>query len=659
MNFSPTFLASRIFLAAFVPALFQAWAAPLAMAETASAWAKTPQSAARLISAVTAMGELQRLPLGLEFTMKPGWKTYWRSPGDAGLPAQIELAGSSNAGAAQLRWPVPQRFELFGLQTFGYGDHVVLPLDVAVPRPGEAAALRVQLRYLVCEVICIPVDADLSLDLPAGPALPSGEAPLISRFASQVPMGPERLGWRIEGPAIDEEGAIVIDLASTLDPLVAPDVIIEGSPTHVFRPPKLELAGNTRDARLTVPAIRVADGPELSAQDLTFTIFDGVISMEMKARPGESMRGAILLGAQAKALPATGLLAILGVALLGGLILNIMPCVLPVLALKVTGVLEMSGQESRRTRISFLASAAGILVSFLALAGALGLAKASGASVGWGIQFQQPLFLAAMALVCLAFAANLFGWFQIPMPAFVGWASVAGEGRLAGDHSKAFFSGVLATALATPCSAPFVGTAVGFALSRGAAEILLIFASLGLGLAAPYLAIAVAPGMVGLLPRPGPWMRWVKRILGISLLATAIWLASVIGGQMGWTKSWWVGSQQGPWIAFDEKRIALLVGEDKLVFVDVTADWCLTCQANKKLVLNRDPVGQRLRAPRMVAMLADWTNPDPAISGFLARFARYGIPFNVVFGPKAPEGVVLPELLTTDAVMRAIGQAGG
>jgi suppressor for copper-sensitivity B len=261
-----------------------------------------------------------------------------------------------------------------------------------------------------------------------------------------------------------------------------------------------------------------------------------------------------------------------------------------------------------------------------------------------------------MALVCILFAANIWGLFEIPMPAFAGRAQLAADARANGTHAKSFFTGVLATALATPCSAPFVGTAVGFALARGPVEILAIFLALGLGLALPYLAVAAAPGLVRLLPRPGRWMRWLKGLLAITLLGTAIWLVSIIGVQTGLLSGGAGGDRIG-WTKFDENAIAAQVADGKTVFIDVTADWCLTCQANKKLVLDRAPVAARLQGDRVVAMKADWTNPDPIISAFLERHGRYGIPFNIVYGPGAPQGLALPELLTDADVLGALDQA--
>jgi len=620
----------------------------------ASALFQSPQSTAQIVSAVAGTGDLDSIPTAIHIVLQPGWKTYWRSPGDAGYPLQIDSAGSVNVARIDLAWPVPHRFELFGLQTFGYGEEVAFPLNLAPERAGESVTLKAKLRYLVCETICVPQDAQLSLDVPAGAAMPTDAAPLINRFASLVPKGAERLGWSVAQVALRSPTELVVDLTSSGETFVVPDAIVEGARDFHFGPPKVELSDANRQARLILPVERLNSGPALADSDLTLTIFDGPRGMELTTRPA-----AMIAGAASSALGA--MLPILLVALLGGVILNVMPCVLPVLALKLASVLDAAGRERDHLRGAFLATAAGIVVSFVALALGLISLKAAGASVGWGIQFQQPIFLAGMALVCILFAANIWGLFEIPMPAFAGRAQLASDARpandrLAGDHAKSFFTGVLATALATPCSAPFVGTAVGFALARGPVEILAIFIALGLGLASPYLAVAAAPDLVRLLPRPGRWMRWLKGLLAITLLGTAIWLLSIIGVQTG-VLSGTAGGDRIAWQKFDETAIGAEVAEGKIVFVDVTADWCLTCQANKKLVLDRDPVAARLQAGDIVAMKADWTNPDPAISAFLERHGRYGIPFNIVYGPSSPDGVPLPELLTDADVLGALARA--
>ena len=610
---------------------------------------QTPQSSAQLVSAVQGTGDLATIPLALHIVLQPGWKTYWRTPGDAGYPLMIDVTGSTNVAEAKVAWPVPHRFQLFGLQTFGYGEEVAFPLMVTPVTPGAPVALKASIRYLVCETVCIPQDGALALDLPRGAATPTGHAPLVNRFASLVPRSGERLGWSVERVAVDQQDQLVVDARSTGELFDAPDVIVEGAPHFYFGPPRVELSVDRQSARLYVPVERLGKGAELGASDLMLTLFDGDRGMETIARP-------VPIIAAASISSWIALLPVLGIALLGGLILNVMPCVLPVLLLKLTGVLDLSGREQARLRAAFLSTAAGILASFLVLAGGLAGLKLAGASVGWGIQFQQPAFLALMAIVCLIFAANVWGLFQIPMPAFVGRVAVASEARPGNEHARSFFTGVLATALATPCSAPFVGTAVGFALSRGTAEIVLIFLALGLGLALPYIVIAAAPQLVAFLPRPGRWMRWLKGALGLSLVGTAIWLMSIIGVQTGLLNAGALTRGDSYWIAFDEAAIDGYVADDEVVFVDVTADWCITCQANKKLVIDQQPVAGRLED--VVAMKADWTNPDPKIADFLGRHGRYGIPFNIVYGPGAPAGIVLPELLTAEAVSAALDQAG-
>jgi suppressor for copper-sensitivity B len=359
----------------------------------------------------------------------------------------------------------------------------------------------------------------------------------------------------------------------------------------------------------------------------------------------------------------SSLLVILGIALLGGLLLNVMPCVLPVLVLKLTSVLQHGGGEGEHVRLSFLATAAGIVSAFLALAASLVGLKLAGHEIGWGIQFQQPVFLAILATICLVFAANLWGLFQVPLPAMAGDLALTADTRVR-NHKMlgAFLTGVFATVLATPCSAPFVGTAIGFALSRGGTEIFAIFLAMAIGLSLPYLAVAAAPHLAVMLPRPGRWMVWLRKALGVSMAATALWLGWVLAGQVGLLQATPADQAQGEavhWQAFDPATIPELVASGKTVFVDVTADWCLTCKVNKSLLLDPPPVSTLLNQDNVVPMVADWTRPDPAISRFLAQHNRYGIPLNVVYGPKAPQGIVLPEICSAETMVEAIKQAQG
>ena len=671
----------------------------------AGGWVEEEQARLRLISGQQSIAG-ETADLGLEFDLKPGWKIYWRSPGDAGLPPQVDWSGSENLKRAELAWPVPHRFSLFGLETFGYGGQVVLPISAEVERPGEPLNLRAKVDYLICEEICIPHTAELAFDLPPGDGARAPQAFLIESFRDQVPgLGAERgLGITSVALAGSREEPVLQVSARSDRPFKAPDLLVEAPRGFQFGVPKVSLSDGGKTAVLRAAVSRSPADSALEGEAVTVTVTDGARGVETDAV------------ARFLAPPEAGistLAGILALALLGGLILNLMPCVLPVLSLKLLSVAQQGGRQRGAVRASFLATAAGILFSFLVLAGFAVALKAAGLAVGWGTQFQQPLFLSALAVIMALFAYNLLGFFEVPLPGFIGRLAARGTGE--GDHHSLwgnFASGALATLLATPCSAPFLGTSVGFALSRGAFEIFLIFTVLGLGLALPYLLVAAAPRLVAWLPRPGPWMVWLRRILGLLLAATAVWLLTVLAVQVGVSAAaltaglllglglvLWAGPTLAPkrrlatpllasllalaavtlpagvegpqraqdetavgtlaWRPLDAAAIAGLVADGQVVFVDVTADWCITCQVNKKLVLDSEAVTARLDAPGVVRMRGDWTLPSDAISSYLAGFGRYGIPFNAVYGPGAPEGLALPEILTRDAVLAAVERAAG
>jgi len=712
-----------LFLLVFSGLSGNAWAA-------AGAWIDHEQTRLRLIAtggpgpegAVAEGAEgAGALSLGLQFELEPGWKIYWRSPGEAGYPPVVDWSASENLTDARISWPVPHRFSLFGFETFGYKDAIVLPVDARAERPDAPVRIRAAITYLTCNEICIPREAVLALDLPPATKAPTSagmaERFLIDSYRTRVPGDGSAVGLSLvravlTGPIATPELQVTArsDIA-----FGAPDLLVEAPPGFLFGKPETTLANGGKTVVLRLAALTVPEGSVIEGKRLTLTVTDGNRGMEQEvvarfARPASSD------GADR-----SSLVVILGLALLGGLILNLMPCVLPVLSIKLLSVVKHGGRAPGRVRASFLASAAGIVASFLVLAGTAVALKSLGMTVGWGIQFQQPLFLTAMAVVVSLFACNLFGFFEIPMPRWVQGLAGLGQGAMtaegAAEPSLAghFLTGAFATLLATPCSAPFLGTAVGFALSRGAVEITSIFAMLGVGLALPYLAIAAFPALATRLPRPGPWMVTLRRILGLALAGTALWLLSVLATQAGLVPAaavgvlltalgivLWLGharhmgrlpapalagalalaafvlpaalpapdanavAQQGEaaaedqvWAVLDEGRIAALVAEGKVVFVDVTADWCLTCQINKKLVLEQDPIQAQFDSGSVVAMRGDWTLPSAAISRYLEAFGRYGIPFDAVYGPGLPDGLALPEILTTGAIMEALERARG
>ena len=679
---------------------------------TASPWATTEHGAVRLVAGITAVGSGPVVPAGIEFRMRPGWHIYWRSPGDAGYPPRADWSLSDNLADASVHWPAPHRFSVLDLQTIGYADAVLLPVEAKPMRPGEAVRLRATLDYLTCADICVPYTAELALDIPAGPASPSAHAHDIARAAAQVPASAAASGLPVDQVAVEQAagGPTLVVAIHADEPLVNPDVFAEAPPPLVFDAPQATFAPDRKSAVLRL-GIGNTEGltEPLAGLPVTVTVVDGDRAVEHAARlsASEPVSAPASAPAPASSPAPRGMAVIVALALLGGLILNLMPCVLPVLSIKLLSVVAHGGGDRRVVRSGFVATALGILFSFMVLAAVLIALRATGAAIGWGVQFQQPWFLTAMILVVLLFACNLWGLFEVPLPrAFAAATERASEVRGYAGH---FLTGALATLLATPCSAPFLGTAIGFALARGPGEIVLVFAAVGLGLAIPYLCVAAFPGLAVRLPKPGPWMRTLRRILAFALAGTALWLAWVLAGSIGRDGALAVagaaaaaalllscrgflperlrpatagaallsaiaafavplhpaGSPAGEtadtaglWQPFDPGRIPALVAAGKIVWVNVTADWCLTCKVNERLVLARDPVLSRLSADDVVAMRGDWTRPDDAIVHYLAGFGRYGIPFDAVYGPALSAGQALPELLSEDAALDTLDRAG-
>ncbi|QXT40997.1 protein-disulfide reductase DsbD family protein [Gymnodinialimonas ceratoperidinii] len=639
---------------------------------------------------------------GLDLSLAEGWKTYWRSPGEVGLPPEVDFAGSDNVADVEMLWPAPDRFTAFGIQNFGYSGDVVLPLRIRLETPGEATTLVANVSLLVCSDVCVPLDFDLNIDLPANDvggadAIDLASADQIARFVAQVP---------IEGPSqfVSEIDAFVDGSGETLT------VTVQGA--DVFEDPDLfpEMAGYTA---FGVPDIRLGDGGSLiwaqfpiltldpEARDVTITLTDGdraaTLAATLLDAPIPAPFDLRVEQTSYAALAWIGLFAILG-----GLILNVMPCVLPVLSIKLASVVAGKSKTIGEIRASFVASAVGVMAFMWFLAAVTFGLQQIGFTVGWGLQFQNPGFLALMVVILAVFAANMLGLFEISFPSRLQTRMAARGSR--GDYAGDFATGAFAAVLATPCSAPFLGTAIAFALTGRAIDIAVVFTGLGLGLALPYFIVAAYPRLAQMMPKPGRWMVLVKVVLGALLLVTAAWLIWVLSGVAGSTATLvtvgltlaliatitvkripdlpkWAAilvlaiapivaasqfADRNPadlaaieteWAVFDRAAIARHVSQGDVVFVDVTADWCLTCQANKLLVLDRDPVASELAADSVMTMRADWTRPSDDISRYLASFGRYGIPFNAVYGPGAPDGIVLSELLSAEAVFQALSDA--
>ncbi|MCK5165692.1 MAG: thioredoxin family protein [Rhodospirillaceae bacterium] len=719
MNFKKNILtATSILFAILLTIVSGVFISPASAAS--SDWNVTDHTRVRLISASDTIGKNKTITLGLQFELNKNWKVYWRSAGDAGYPPSIDWTGSSNIKNAVMHWPIPERFSILGFETLGYKKEVVFPLTINLENPDDDLSIKANVDYLACAELCIPYEAKLELFIPRGninqTVMGSSEAHLISRYESRVPKSGEAAGINIKSAEIqyNNDDGVLIVTATSANKFINPDLFIEGPDTLSFSKPLSWIDTSGGMAVLEAPVKGLSTlKKSITETELTFTISDdnGARGAEFIIIPinatADTLAVSDLMAPQLN--NGTSLVVILGFALLGGLILNLMPCVLPVLSIKLMGAISHGGADKKIVRVSFIASAAGIIFSFLLLAGVLVALKSAGAAIGWGIQFQQPWFLIAMALVISVFAANMWGFFEVNLPGSISeiGASTTHQHGLGGH----FLTGAFATLLATPCSAPFLGTAVGFALARGAADIFMVFAALGIGLAAPYLAVALWPGLATRMPKPGRWMVILRRIMGFALAATALWLVSILAVQVNTITAWlvggillvvvgvfwlhhrmgrrfgrleWVavavlavlallapdGTRQngysetdtselsGIWQPFDRTAIPALVRNGKTVFVDVTAEWCITCQINKAISLSKGEALVRLKDENVITMQADWTRPSDEISDYLASFGRYGIPFNAVYGPGTPNGFALPELLSQQIVIDALDRAG-
>ena len=678
----------RLFLLALLAVL---WAFP-GHAEM-TAWVKLDNSQIRVVAGADDAGKLRA---GLGIQLDEGWDTYWRTPGDAGLPVAIDTTGSTNLKSLNVLWPVPTRIIQFGnLETFIYTHNVMFPLAIEAENKAAPVHLKMKVKYAACKEICTFLSHEFELDLAVDKKLSAEEAKLLNEADAKLatPLS-QQTDITIVSTTINKDGSQIRIEATSLKGFVKPDIYIEGGAGFRFAENDITLSEGNKKAVFLAPVQALMSTQTIADKELTFTLADKGQGVEWKAVPVNVASygfGHFLL--------------MLGFAIIGGFILNIMPCVLPVLSLKILGVMKKSGKESPIVRRSFLASATGIITSFMVLAALVVGLKAAGQTVGWGFQFQEPYFLIVLSLILTFFAANLFGLFEIRLPQFLSNLALTKSHKSEG-YLEHFLTGVFATLLATPCSAPFLGTAIGFAFSQGAFEVFALFFAMGIGLALPYLAFAVFPKLVRFLPKPGAWMVRAKMVLGGLLLATAIWILWVLSAQQGIITSlaiavmlvmlmiafklpkklvlWTVTAltviclllpmllmekrEDEPqtaaistdlWQDFDLNRVKALVAEGNVVLVDVTADWCLTCKANKLLVLDTATVVDLLKMKKTVAMKADWTNRDSGIADYLKSFGRYGIPFNVVYGPAAPKGIALPELLSEDKVRKAIEKARG
>jgi thiol:disulfide interchange protein DsbD len=633
----------------------------------------------------------QKFRLGVLYTIVPKWHIYWKYAGDAGIPTQIDWQLPPGFQAGPLQWPLPTREqEPGGLEVFDYNNEVLLFTEVQAPAqlPAGPIELAAKSNWLVCERECVPGDAQLSLKLNDG-----GQGPVnqdnFSKYSASVPKtGSPPAGYSVSMKPSGSQLVVEftgVPQGSRLDFLpVPPDNVVLNHGKQAGNSVVLSVDGGVALDRLKGVAVVRADGKT--------DAFDVELQTGGQAAANASGVSADLLG----------VLQAVAFALVGGLILNVMPCVLPVISLKIFGFVSEAGERPDKAFRLALAFSAGILGCFAILAAIVTFFRAIGAQVGWGFQFQDYRFVLAIACLVFGFALNLFGVFELTVSA----RSTGGLAKLAagGGYGGAFFQGAFATILATPCTAPFLGTASAFAFTQPAWATFLIFFSIGIGMALPYLLLAVQPKWLRYLPKPGQWMVRLKQLLGFLLLATLLWLSWIVGrlrgvdgmvelggllliiGLLAWIKgSFWtpmssvrsralaamsmvavlviaIGSyffvtapSQLPWQAFSQQSLDNALQSGRPVFVDFTADWCITCKANERFALDTTAVRQAFAQHQVVVLRADWTHGDPEITQILKEHGRAGVPMYLFYpGGKDRPPVVLPELISSQTVLDAM-----
>ena len=648
----------------------------------------------------------RQLHLALRQQIQPGWHTYWSNPGESGLPTTIDWSLPRDFRAGPILWPTPERFTAGPVVGYGYKDEVLLPVMIEVPaglRPGTDVTLSAHASWLACSDICIPEDVKLSILIPVGTLLEPdpnwaqafasarAHTPTANPFPTTATRSNDELTLRVAtGDATRLQNMIFFPAEA--------NVIDDGAPQSIV--------ANSQGLVLTLRRDKTKAPP---------TVLNGVLVFHDLAAQAGGASGAILIStrigsAAPDASAGLGLIAAILLALAGGIVLNLMPCVLPVLSIKVLALVQHSRSTPREMRLQGIAYAAGVLVSFAMIAGALIGLRAAGAEIGWGFQLQSPIFVTLMIYLLFAVGLNLSGVFSIGSRLTgVGSDLVSREG-----YAGAFLTGTLATLVATPCTAPFMAAAVGYAVTQPWYISLAVLEAIGLGLALPYLVVAFSPRARRLLPRPGIWMLRLKQILAFPVYGTAVWLVFVLSQQAGasgttaalaglvliafaaWLydavclsqarwRSWGVGlsmlavagafallsfiDDAGPshasptavkesldWQPFSEVGFDALRAEGRPVFIDFTAAWCITCKVNERIALADPAVVKAFVDDGVAALRADWTRQDAAITRVLEANGRAGVPL-YLFYPKPPATgerkppIVLPQFLTAASIL--------
>ena len=640
---------------------------------------------------------------GFYFKLEQGWHVYWKNAGDSGEPPRAHWTLPAGITASDLRFPAPKRLPLGPLMDFGYENEVLFPLSLNVDKSAKpgAAALHVRVDWLVCREVCIPGKAELEVDRTVGQSGVTAVAiqpdrALLDRLVSAVPAALPADAKAVFAPTAAGFRLAVLTGQKETSAAFFPDEqsVIDNPAPQTASPLKdgvvLELK---KDANLTAAPAKLSGVIELSGgRNYVIAAVSGTVPVAAAVRPpsnvGEALRFA-------------------GLAFIGGMILNLLPCVFPVLFIKGLSLVQASGEERHKLLGHGLTYTAGILASFWVLVAVLLGLRAAGTSLGWGFQFQSPVFVALMAGLLFFLALSLAGQFEIGLTLTSAGGSLAQKQGYAGS----FFTGVLAVVVATPCTAPFMGAAIGFALAQSGLVTFAVFTALGLGLAAPYVLLTIQPAWTRLLPKPGAWMEVLKQAASVPLFGFVIWLVWVLAQTRGsaavamllamflflaiagWVLGRWpargattaaaalvivvaaggciygvttmtepvsaassAGAANERWEPWSQAAVDKYRAAGRPVFVDFTASWCLSCQVNERVALRTTTVDEAFKQHNVALLKADWTSHDDAISQALASYGRSGVPAYALYASNQSAPTLLPEVLTPGIVVDALNK---
>jgi suppressor for copper-sensitivity B len=651
-----------------------------------SSWSSGVESKVRLISPYTNSDNKSSIYLGLQYKLQDGWKTYWKSPGAGGFPQNITWSSSVNIKNIEILWPTPIEFKILGLNSVGYQKEVIFPIKLSIIDITKEIRVNLDINYLVCKDICIPGNAKLSLNIPPGKANTTKHFFDIEKSLSQIPnkiFNISDIEEVITKAYLNNNNVSIIINVRSRNKFVDPKFFLDSEFGLPVQNPILKYSSNSKEIEAKFSFKRKLINKDKF--DLSFLLIDDNSTFEF-LNILEVEKNVI------SDIQFTSYIYFLIIAFIGGFILNFMPCVLPVLSIKLLSVLQLSNNKKLIHR-SFIMTAIGIISSFIVLALLAILLKIMGVNIGWGMQFQQPVFLMVIGTILFIFMLNLFDFFEFKTPNFVN-NSFLFKNNL-NLKFKDFFNGFFATILATPCSAPFVGTAVTAAFTQSYFVLFGIFVFMGLGMSSPYISIAFFPSLITFLPKPGYWMQILKYILGLLLLGTLIWVGLLLLNHFNYffilitifimiafslsiiflKQRKFVGTIllisffilpmyfnfdyddkliESKWDNFNLSKIEDFIKDDKIVFVDITADWCITCQFNKLNVINSKEIQDMFDRNDVKLIKGDWTKPNEDIEAFLNSYNKFGIPFNIIYSKSYPEGVILSELLTNKEIIKNI-----